>query len=362
MERDGYILELGEKKERQDICNLSHAPDQIIGLRQGKCLITSGESTYQCNCESLQTCDSAFQWDKLNIDIEDSDDQNTEYIGAGQFVQEGICLFHLEDRQGLENFPCGEVKPFYASIGIANVSQQKQPIWVRRIFESQLLKKNNVHDDDRYTPAEYCQQGVGDPSYLHNCDWHYLFFTDYSRRFCDQSGVQISVVRTKQIICEQLEPPSWEYYDFNEGVPCFKPLDCNSIQELFYQPIIDGGGQIHCIHPHVSKVDENTFIMVFGKHFVNESDTEAKRSGIYIAWSSDLVSWNIEETPRVVGHPIPMPGKSVFLHPQIIWTKINQNEIPESGILYYGHSNNFCVSDRPHTLWEQKIELRKQNE
>ncbi len=245
------------------------------------------------------------------------------YAGVNAVVRtkagELLAFYHAEDQETMKTVGNG-IPGFYCRVALA-VSLDEGATFEKRgpVLSGQLIKDPNGRGD----------QGVGEPWVFAEPKGEFLYAYYTSHERVDGRGVQICMARCR--LADALKPDAWKKFhmgDFTE--PGLGGKDT---------PVMTSGQpQADALFPHVVFAPSlRQFMMTFCLNVWSEAGN-AKRSGIYVAFSDDGIHWPRERMQQIWNVPvIARNGCEVAWHP----TYILDGEDGARGWLYYGYSENW---------------------
>ncbi|MEI6808616.1 MAG: hypothetical protein WCN95_07820 [bacterium] len=252
-----------------------------------------------------------------------------------------LAIYHAEDQEGMQSAGSG-IPGFYCSVAMA-VSRDDGTTFEKRgpVITGQVPK------NPKGTP----DQGVGEPCLLAEPTGKYLYayYTSHER----MNGRNVDICLARCLMTDAMQPGVWKKFHaggFNE--PGLGGKDT---------PVLTTGQQNEdAILPYVFFVPElRQFVMLFCLNAWREG-RNADRSGIYVGFSDDGISWSRERMQQIWKVPvIAREGVEVAWHPTFIPDETGGTR----GWLYYGYSSNWGWKSpaTPHYLARRRIEIRKQN-
>ncbi len=269
------------------------------------------------------------------------------YAGVSGAVESNgtvYAAYHAEDQEGLPTIPgTGGTAGFHASVGLAVTRDGGQS------FEKVGLAVTSPKPKGWKAFPGQADSGAGEPWILRSRDgaWWLLYYTDHSRM--DGRGVQICMARAPA----SLPPAPGAFRKLYRGEftePGLGGLDTPILDALAFDHADSFGPQV-TYSPALG-----LYVMVFDlnvwKELVDE-DGRLRRSGIYLATSSDGVRWSRPE-PLLIDWAVATVGRSVSWHPAILLDPDGSTE----GWLVYGHTPRWGTGGTPHHLWGRRIVLR----
>jgi hypothetical protein len=316
-------------------------PVQIIERQQRggtfwmRCLITAGNSvalTQKSSASQSVAYDMANQWKQAVVLSPGTDGYDHSYAGIGGswWVEENgqtnlYVWYHGEDQDpALPKLP-GNVNGYYSSICAARSTDGGASF--TKLGQCLTSAPKNT------TASAPGDQGDGECSVTPDKTGQYLlcYYSDHYGKQVGR-GVQICVARSPR--SSKGSPGSWQKY-YNGSFQTAGLGGSNAT------PVVSSAFGCDAIFPMVQWVAVlNRYVMIYCENVYTEftSPGYAVNSGIYMAYSSDGISWT-GRTNLTKELTIPWTGKRIAVHPTLDFSTTNANSA--SGKLYYGYSENW---------------------
>jgi hypothetical protein len=269
------------------------------------------------------------------------------YAGASGAVEAGGALFtayHGEDQEGMPKLPgTGGIPGFHASIGLASSSDGG------RTFVKLGQAVTSARPKGWQSYPGQADSGAGEPWLMRSHDgaWWFLYYTEHSRE--GGRGIQICLARAPA----SAPPAPGAFRKWYQGAFAEPGLGGRDTPLLSAQAFDQG----ESFAPQVVYSDAlGVYVMVLNLNVWKEyvEDKGLRRSGIYLATSSDGVHWSRPE-PLFIDWAVNLVGRPVSWHPAIVFDPGSSTR----GWLLYGHTDlwNPGHGGTPHHLWGRRIEL-----
>jgi hypothetical protein len=248
-----------------------------------------------------------------------------------------LAFYHAEDQEGMPSIG-GGIPGFYSSIGLA-VSDDHGRSFRRA---GRVLTGHAPKD-----PAGRPDQGLGEPSLTPDSSGRFLYLYYTSHVHSGGRGVDICLARCPT----QAAGTASAWHKFHGGA--FNAPGLGGPET----PVFSDG-----IFPHVTYVPgPGLYLMIYCVNAFHEFESTPERSGIYIAWSADGITWARQDRQQLVrGYTIPRLGKEVFLHPTLVPDPGKGDGYRVSGTLCFGYSAAWghTPTHTPHHLAGASVQIR----
>ncbi|MCF7849935.1 MAG: hypothetical protein K9M45_13870, partial [Kiritimatiellales bacterium] len=279
-EQHAVSIELGQRVtvlgDREQ--GLRYFPDERLGVieRASECrvLVTAGRKTVLLNGKDM------FHLRVVGTVLSPGEAGTFDngYAGVSGVYRAGakelLAFYHAEDHEGMPRIRANNVQGFYCSIGLA-VSNDDGASFGK---VGPVLTDSRSKDLDGHT-----DQGVGEPSVTLDRSGKFLlmYYTSHSR--LDGRGVQICLARCP--VDEAGKADAWQ--KFHNGGFVEPGLGGRDT------PVLSGKALVaDAIFPHVTYcANLDRYVMVYCLNAYNEFKSSPDRSGIYVAFSEDGISW-----------------------------------------------------------------------
>ena len=303
-------------------------------------ILAAGVSSYLLEGPDL----GKFTKATMVLDKGKQGDCDNGYAGVNAVMRaktgELLAIYHAEDQEGMQSAGSG-IPGFCCSVAMA-VSRDDGTTFEKR----GPVITGHVPKNPKGTP----DQGVGEPCLLAEPTGKYLYayYTSHER----MNGRNVDICLARCLMTDAMQPGVWKKVHaggFNE--PGLGGKDT---------PVLTTGQQNEdAILPYVFFILElRQFVMLFCLNAWREG-SNADRSGIYVGFSDDGISWPRERMQQIWKVPvIAREGVEVAWHPTFIPDETGGTR----GWLYYGYSSNWGWKSpaTPHHLARRRIEIRKQ--
>jgi hypothetical protein len=258
-------------------------------------------------------------------------------------AKELLAFYHAEDHEKMPRISANGVQGFYCSIGLA--VSVNDGISFRKI--GPVLTDNRGKDLHGHT-----DQGVGEPCITRDPSGKFLrmYYTSHSR--VGRRGVQICLARCP--VGEAHKVTAWR--KFHEGTFTEHGLGGHDT------PVLSGKSiGADAVFPHVTySATLGKYVMVYCLNAYREFKTAPGRSGIYVAFSKDGISWpESDQQQLLMGYVVPRVGMEVMWHPTLI---LDTDSAPgkAKGWLHYSYSESWGhkAPHKPHYWVAAPIEFR----
>jgi hypothetical protein len=231
-------------------------------------------------------------------------------------------VYHAEDHEGMPKMSNG-VPGYYASIGIGE-SADGGVTWIKlgQIISSPKPKEFKAFDTHFF-------RGASLPGMVADKDGRYLYVYYVDQSFA-QGTSQVCVARADLSAAPPLPGKFTKYFEggFTEPGIGGRETHVFSVRQL---------DDAHALYPHPTySAALDRYVMVFNVNRWKEpmNGLPLAQSGIYLAYSSDLVTWS-EPVKLIVDYSYPILGKSLSWEATIVW---DDDKSGDKGWLLYSHS------------------------
>ena len=340
---EGIDVELGRRVVLlgNDALGLRYFPDESVVLLERhprlRLIVVAAETTYLVEGDDLRNLDRATP--VLHPGPPGSFDNGYAGIGGVYEHPDGTlyALYHAEDQEDMPRLPA-LVPGFYASIGSAR-STDGGSTWEKLGPAITSAKPKSWS-----ARPEHGDKGAAVPSLVRDRDGSRLlaYYTEHS--YVEDRGPPICVARA----------------DLREGPPTpgrWRKLHAGRFDEPGLggrdTPILPPTfGQPHVVFSRA--LDRFVMVMIGAWWREMEGTQPLQRSGLYVAFSRDGITWSKPE-PLFVDYTLPRLGQSISWQPTVLWDEGSDTE----GWLVYSHSPRWGhrPGERPHFMVGRRLRL-----
>ncbi len=330
---------------------LQYFPDGAVAFLDRKpslrLLLSAGVSSYLVEGSDIQSLNSA----RLVLTPGNPEEFDNGYAGiSGVYAHRDgklYAFYHAEDQESMKSF-WNEVPGYYGCVGMA-VSDDGGRSFTKL---GPAITSAQVKD-----PKEMPDQGCGELCVFPEIRGKYLYayYVDHSR--VEGRGVQIFLARSRVTKAPPL-PGTWKKY--HEGKFREDGLGGRDTPVLSAREI-----NADATFPHVTySTALGKYVMVFNivaylEHPHGEKEGKPVKSGIYVAFSDDGISWS-KPHQLITVFSIPFKDRELAWHPTLLW---DSEESVEGWLVYsytpsWGHEH---LGGMPHYMVGRRIRFIEDN-